>query len=331
MSTSKQILVLGGAGYIGSHTIDLLERSGYSIIVLDNLYSGHQQSLSENIHFERLDISKNNLSDISDKYGEISGIIHFASFIEVGESMKDPYKYITNNIDRSTDVMEFMKDSRIRNIVFSSSAAVYGKDYTDNLKETYIKKPINVYGFSKSVVEDLLSFYDEIYGIKSVSLRYFNASGASHFKNIGEDHPNESHLIPLIIKTALGLREKIMIYGDDYNTPDGTCIRDYVHVDDLAQAHLLSLEYLINGGESEIFNLGGSRGYSVKEIIDTTQKVTKLKVNREITQRREGDPDILVADYSKIQKKLHWKPQYGIDDIIQTAFNWHKNNPKGFE
>ena len=331
MRTSGQILVLGGSGYIGSHTIELLERSGYSIIVLDNLYSGHRKSLSENIHFEKKDISASNLSDISDKYGEISGIIHFASFIEVGESMKNPYKYITNNIDRSVDVMEFMKDKRIRNIVFSSSAAVYGKDYTDNLKEIYVKKPINVYGFSKSVVEDLLSFYDEIYGIKSVSLRYFNASGASHFKNIGEDHPNESHLIPLIIKTALGLREKIMIYGDDYNTPDGTCIRDYVHVDDLAQAHLLSLEYLINGGESEIFNLGGSRGYSVKEIIDTTQKVTKLKVNREITQRREGDPDILVADYSKIQKKLHWKPQYGIDDIIQTAFNWHKNNPKGFE
>ena len=331
MSTSKQILVLGGAGYIGSHTIDLLERSGYSIIVLDNLYSGHQQSLSENIHFERLDISKNNLSDISDKYGEISGIIHFASFIEVGESMKDPYKYITNNIDRSTDVMEFMKDSRIRNIVFSSSAAVYGKDYTDNLKETYIKKPINVYGFSKSVVEDLLSFYDEIYGIKSVSLRYFNASGASHFKNIGEDHPNESHLIPLIIKTALGLRDKIMIYGDDYDTPDGTCIRDYVHVDDLARAHLLSLKYLTNGGDSEVFNLGGSRGYSVKEIIDTTELITKLKVKREITHRRDGDPDILVADYNKIQKKLHWDPQYGIDDIIQTSFNWHKNNPNGFE
>jgi UDP-glucose 4-epimerase len=330
MSTSKQILVLGGAGYIGSHTIDLLERSGYSIIVLDNLYSGHKKSLSKNIQFEKNDISKNNLSDISDKYGEISGIIHFASFIEVGESMKDPYKYISNNIDRSTDVMEFMKNRGIRNIVFSSSAAVYGKDYKDKLKESYIKKPINVYGYTKSVVEDLLSFYDEIYGIKSISLRYFNASGASHFKNIGEDHPNETHLIPLIIKTALGLREKIMIYGDDYNTPDGTCIRDYIHVDDLAQAHLLSLEHLINGGDSDVFNLGGSRGYSVKEIIETTQNITNLHVNKEITQRREGDPDILIADYSKIQKKLKWEPKYEVDDIIQTAFNWHKNNPDGF-
>ena len=162
-------------------------------------------------------------------------------------------------------------------------------------------------------------------------MRYFNASGASHFKNIGEDHPNESHLIPLIIKTALGLRDKIMIYGDDYDTPDGTCIRDYVHVDDLARAHLLSLKYLTNGGDSEVFNLGGSRGYSVKEIIDTTELITKLKVKREITHRRDGDPDILVADYNKIQKKLHWDPQYGIDDIIQTSFNWHKNNPNGFE
>lgn len=244
--------------------------------------------------------------------------------------MRSPYKYIKNNIDTATLILEFMKDEGVKNIVFSSSAAVYGKDYSEKIKEDFSKNPINVYGFTKSAFEDILNFYSQIYGINYVSLRYFNASGASHFTNIGEDHPNETHLIPLILKTVQGKRDHVDIYGDDYKTKDGTCIRDYIHVDDLASAHLLSMEHIINGGESNIFNLGGSKGYSVKEIIDTTEKITGMKVNFKISKRREGDPDILIADYSKIKNILGWQPKFGIDDIIETAWKWHKNNPEGF-
>jgi UDP-glucose 4-epimerase len=329
--SNKQILILGGAGYIGSHTLNLLKRSNYDVIVIDNLYSGHEKALGDlKDRFIKGDISSKTLLQAKKNFGKIDGIIHFAGYIEVGESMRSPYKYIKNNIDTATLILEFMKDEGVKNIVFSSSAAVYGKDYSEKIKEDFSKNPINVYGFTKSAFEDILNFYSQIYGINYVSLRYFNASGASHFTNIGEDHPNETHLIPLILKTVQGKRDHVDIYGDDYKTKDGTCIRDYIHVDDLASAHLLSMEHIINGGESNIFNLGGSKGYSVKEIIDTTEKITGMKVNFKISKRREGDPDILIADYSKIKNILGWQPKFGIDDIIETAWKWHKNNPEGF-
>jgi UDP-glucose 4-epimerase len=326
----KNILVLGGAGYIGSHTVLMLEHRGYKVIVLDNLSSGHKQSLKNTNAILYIDeISKENLEKIAKEY-KIDGIIYFAGSIAVGESMINPSLYLHNNLFNGVLVLDFMKDQKIDKIVFSSSAAIYGIPKKVPIKEDDTKDPINVYGFSKAAYEDILRFYDQIFSIKSVSLRYFNAAGASSKENIGEDHKEETHLIPLILKTALGERDSIKIYGDTYKTSDGTCIRDYIHVDDLASAHILALEYLLNNGESDYFNLGNGSGYSVKEIITLSKKITGVDFRVEIEDKREGDPDILIADSSKIQKKLTWIPQFSIEDIIKSAWIWHKNNPDGF-
>jgi UDP-glucose 4-epimerase len=329
---NKQILVLGGAGYIGSHITERLSAKGYKVIVLDNLYSGHIKSidyLEDRVIIA--DITQKTLHEVHERFGKIDGIIHFAGYIEVGESMKNPYKYIQNNISRSAEILEFMKDADIKSLVFSSSAAVYGDKNKGKITERTRKKPINVYGLTKSVFEDILFHYDNIFGVKSICLRYFNAAGASHFRNIGEDHPNESHLIPLVLKTALGQRDTINIYGDDYNTPDGTCIRDYIHVDDLAEAHIFALETLMEKQQNHIFNLGVGRGYSIKEIIDISKKITKIDIPSKIADRRDGDPAILVADADLIFQKLGWKAKYDIKDIIKTAWNWHSKNPEGFK
>ncbi len=326
----KNILVLGGAGYIGSHTVLMLESRGYKAIVLDNLSSGHKQSLKNTNATIYIDeISKENLEKIAEKH-KIDGIIYFAGSIAVGESMSNPSLYLHNNLFNGVTILDFMKDKNINKMVFSSSAAVYGIPLKVPIFEDDRKSPINVYGFSKAAYEDILKFYDQIFGIKSVSLRYFNAAGASLKNNIGENHKEETHLIPLILKTALGQRESIKIYGDTYKTLDGTCIRDYIHVDDLAQAHILALEYLQNHGDSDYFNIGNGSGHSVKEIIDLSKKITNIDFKVEIEGKREGDPDILIASSSKIQKKLHWNPQFSIEDIIKSAWTWHKNNPNGF-
>ncbi len=326
----ENILVLGGAGYIGSHTVLMLDSIGYHVIVLDDLSSGHEQSLNNTNATLYIDkISKENLEKIAKKH-KIDGIIYFAGSIAVGESMIDPSLYLHNNLFSGVDVLDFMKNEKINKIVFSSSAAVYGVPNKIPIKEDDKKDPINVYGFSKAAYENILKFYDQIFGIKSVSLRYFNAAGASLKNNIGEDHKDETHLIPLILKTALGQRKSIKIYGDTYKTLDGTCIRDYIHVDDLAQAHILALEYLLNQGDSDYFNLGNGSGHSVKEIIQLSKKITGIDFKVDIEGKREGDPDILIASSLKIQKKLKWTPQFSIEEIIKSAWEWHKNNPNGF-
>ncbi len=327
---NKQILVLGGAGYIGSHVVERLYNKKYKIIILDNLYSGHIKAveyLKDRVVIG--DINRENLEKINKKFGKIDGIIHLAGYIEVGESMINPSKYVSNNITVPTEILDFMKDANIKSFVFSSSAAVYGNKDKE-IKENTQKNPINMYGLTKSVFEDILYFYDSIFGIKSISLRYFNASGASHFKNIGENHLNETHLIPLILKTALGQRDAINIYGDDYDTPDGTCIRDYIHVDDLAEAHVLAIDNLIEHRESHIFNLGVGEGYSVKKILDLSKEITGIDIPSKIMPRRSGDPAFLVANSELIQKEFGWRAQYDIKDIIETAWNWYKNNPEGF-
>ena len=319
----KKILVLGGAGYIGSHTTAKLKDEGFTPIVMDNLSSG-DKNIINGVKLYKLDINKKNLEFILAKEGLIDGIIHFAGLIQVKESMQNPSLYIQNNICISTQILDFMKDNQIKNIVFSSSAAVYGNPETIPIKETAKKDPINVYGLTKYTFERILEFYDEIFGIKSVSLRYFNAAGASQKYNIGEAHKIETHLIPLMIKNVLENKEFI-VYGDTYETSDGSCIRDYIHVDDLANAHILSIKYLEDKHKSNVFNLGLNNGYSIFEIIKKLEEVTGKKVNYKIGDKREGDPSILIADFSKAKNELSWEPKQSIEDILKSAYNWHTN------
>ncbi|MCL4392556.1 UDP-glucose 4-epimerase GalE [Patescibacteria group bacterium] len=319
----RKVLILGGAGYIGSVTSAQFKDRGYIPIVVDNLSQG-SKNIVKDVKLYRLDINKENLQYVFDKEGSIDGIIHFAGLIQVGESMKDPSLYIRSNICTGVDILDFMKENNIKNIVFSSSAGVYGNPRRVPIKEGDIKKPINVYGFTKYSYEKILKFYDQIFRIKSVSLRYFNAAGASDKYKIGETHKKETHLIPLIIKSILNNNE-FTVYGNTYDTKDGSCIRDYIHVNDLANAHVLALEYLISNKKSNIFNLGANKGYSIFEIIREVEKVTGEKVNFSIGDKREGDPSILIADFSKAKNTLLWEPKYSITDIISSAYSYHKN------
>ncbi len=321
----KRILVTGGAGYIGSHTSLLLKEKGYDVVVVDNLEKGHKESLNG----IKLEIGNLNdekfLEGIFSSY-KIDGVVHFAGYIEVGESMRDPLKYFKNNVCNGINLIKMMIKYGVDKIVFSSSAAVYGSPKEIPIKEDSEKRPTSYYGLSKLMFENILDACT-VYGIKNICLRYFNAAGAGF--GIGEDHNPETHLIPLVLKTALGQRESIKIFGDDYPTKDGTCIRDYIHVVDLAGAHLLALKALENGVTGK-YNVGTGKGYSVKEIIEIAKEVTGKDIKVEISKRREGDPPILIADPTKIMKELGWKPKFGIRDIIKSAWEWHKNNPYGF-
>ncbi|MDI6602223.1 MAG: UDP-glucose 4-epimerase GalE [Thermoanaerobacteraceae bacterium] len=315
------ILVTGGAGYIGSHTVRRLIKKGYDVVVYDNLTKGHEWAVKD---------SKLVVGDISDhdrvcnvikKYG-VDSVIHFAAYSLVGESMEDPQMYYINNVGGTMSLLKAMMDCGVKKIVFSSTAAVYGEPEEVPIKEESRLNPTNVYGRTKLIIENILKDYDMAYGLKYVSLRYFNAAGADDAGDIGEDHYPETHLIPLVLKTAKGERKDIKIYGTDYSTPDGTCIRDYIHVNDLADAHILALEYL-RENRSNVFNLGNGSGFSVKEVIDTAEKVTSRNIKRIETERRPGDPVVLIADSEKIKKVLGWKPQYTeLDKIIETAWRW---------
>ena len=325
------ILVCGGAGYIGSHTVRELLTAGEEVIIADNLSTGHKASINPAVKFYECDIrDKSALKKIFAE-NKIEAVFHFAAFIEAGESVKLPLKYFNNNVYGMQILLEAMTECGVDKIIFSSSAAVYGEPERIPIDEGDATFPVNPYGDSKLIMEIMMRRVSAAQGVRFVSLRYFNASGASVDGSIGEDHHPESHLIPLSLQVPLGKRDHITVFGTDYPTPDGTCIRDYIHVLDLANAHICALNYLRNGGESNFFNLGTGHGFSVKEIIDAAEKVTGLKIKTELGARRPGDPARLIASGEKARKILNWTPRFDdVEKIIATAWNWHKSHPQGY-
>ena len=324
---SKQtILVTGGAGYIGSHAVKALQQDNYEVLILDNLVYGHQD-IAETLGAELI-IGDTNDRALLDKLfsdRQITAVMHFAAYAYVGESVTNPAKYYRNNVVGTLTLLEAMITANIKSFVFSSTCASYGVPQQIPITEDHPQSPINSYGASKLMVERILQDFDIAYGLKSVVFRYFNASGADPDGAIGEDHDPETHLIPLILQAALGKRDAITVYGSDYPTDDGTCIRDYIHVNDLAAAHVLGLQYLLDGNQSEIFNLGNGNGFSVKEVIDAAQQVTGKSINVVMGDRRAGDPPALVGSSAKARKVLNWQPLYAdINLILQHAWQWHQ-------
>ncbi|EKQ51019.1 MULTISPECIES: UDP-glucose 4-epimerase GalE [unclassified Clostridium] len=326
------ILVCGGAGYIGSHTVHELIKQNKDVIIVDNLQSGHIKAVHPKAKFYKGDIRDSEFLDKVFSENNIEAIIHFAANSLVGESMVKPLLYFNNNVYGMQVLLESMVKHDIKNIVFSSTAAVYGEPKKIPICEDDETNPTNTYGETKLTMEKMMKWVNKANGINYVSLRYFNAAGALEDGSIGEDHSPESHLIPLILQVPLGKREAITVFGEDYDTPDGTCIRDYIHVLDLADAHIKAVEYLLNGNESNIFNLGNGVGFSVKEMIDSAKEATSEEINVVVGERRAGDPARLIASNEKAQKILGWTPKYtDVKAIIKTAWTWHKNNPNGFE
>jgi UDP-glucose-4-epimerase GalE len=327
----KDILVIGGAGYIGSYMCKYLAKHGYNPIVFDNLIYGHRQAVKWGPFIKASMSDSNLLGEIFEKY-EIVAVMHFAAFCYVGESVTEPAKYYRNNVSETINLLQAMIEKRVSNFIFSSTCATYGEPMEIPITEEHPQNPINPYGKSKLMVEQILDDFKNAYGLQSISLRYFNATGADPDGELGEDHRPETHLIPLILQTALGQRETINIFGDDYQTKDGTCIRDYIHIADLAQAHLLALERLLNGFDGERYNLGNGDGYSVKEVIEVARQVTEKQIPAKIVERRPGDPAVLIGSSEKIVNELGWKPQFAdLNTIIETAWKWHKSHPDGYQ
>ena len=325
------ILVCGGAGYIGSHTVFKLMENGEDIIVLDNFQTGHKAALNASVIHYEIDIRNAAMLEKIFTENKIEAVVHFAASSIVSESMQKPLDYFNNNVYGMQVLLEAMVKHKIDKIVFSSSAAIYGEPKRIPILESDQTEPTNAYGETKLTMEKMMKWVSRANDIRYVSLRYFNAAGAIDNGSIGEDHKCETHLIPLILQVPLGKRDHITIFGDDYDTPDGTCIRDYIHVDDLADAHILALKYLRNGGKSNIFNLGNGKGFSVKEIIAAAENATGQKIKIEIGTRRAGDPARLIASNDTAQKILGWQPKYtNIEEIIKTAWTWHKNHPNGY-
>ena len=316
------ILVTGGAGYIGSHTNKALHNAGYDTVVLDNLSKGYENFVKWG-NLENYDIGSGDIREVFEKY-DIDGVIHFAGFISVTESVEMPQKYLKNNYKNTLNLLKVMREYDVDKFIFSSTAAVYGNPEVIPITEDSKLKPINPYGHSKWLVEKALEREAAKGDFNYVALRYFNAAGCDFDGQIGEFHDPETHLIPLILDAAIGKRECIYIYGDDYDTPDGTCIRDYIHVNDLADAHIKAYEYLCKENKSNVFNLGNGKGFSVREVIDMCKKVTKCDFEVKVDERREGDPAVLVADSSKIQNELGWTPQYDLEQIVESAWKWHQ-------
>lgn len=324
------ILVTGGAGYIGSHTVLNFLNKGYEIVVIDNLENGHIETINTlkqigNIHFVKGDLR--NLDDVEAVFSnyQIDTVIHFAGFIQVEESVRNPEKYYKNNVLASINLFNTMVQHNVQKIVFSSSAAVYGEPVYTPIDEKHPKKPLNPYGENKSKVEEILKDYDAKYNLKSICLRYFNVAGADSLSRIGEWHEPETHLIPNILKSIFEKDKTFKIFGTDYDTFDGTCIRDYVNVEDLAEAHYLAYLYLKDNKKSEIFNLGTENGSSVKEVFETVEEITGKKINVEIKPRRLGDAAILLANSSKAKEILKWIPKHNLEDSIKTAYLWEKS------
>lgn len=325
------ILITGGAGYIGSHAVKYFQNQNEEIIIVDNLQSGHEYSILSN-NFYKLDIrDKEELNKVF-KNNNIEAVIHFAANSLVGESMEMPYEYYHNNVYGTLCLLDVMKENNVKKIVFSSTAATYGEPKNIPVTELDETKPTNTYGETKLAMERMMKWFDHAYGIKYVALRYFNAAGAHESGKIGESHFPETHLIPLILQVPLRKRDKIFIFGDDYPTKDGTCVRDYIHVMDLASAHYRALEYLRKGSQSDVFNLGNGNGYSVKEVIETTRKVTGHHIPAVVKERRLGDPATLIASSEKAKFVLDWKPEFNsLEKIIEDAWRWHNNNPDGYK
>lgn len=322
------ILVTGGAGYIGSHVNKVLNKQGYETVVLDNLSYGHDDFVKWGT-LERVDLS--NTREIRRVFQDYAfeAVLHFAAFAYVGESVENPQKYYLNNLRNTLNLLEVMLEFEVKKLVFSSTCATYGDPIEIPITEEHPQNPINPYGRGKLMVEQILRDYSQAYGVRYASLRYFNAAGADPDGEVGEMHNPETHLIPLILDAALGKREAIKIFGTDYPTEDGTCIRDYIHVTDLADAHIKALKYLENGGESDVFNLGNGNGFSVREVIEEARKVTGREIKAIETDRRPGDPPILVGSSEKAREILKWQPRfYDLSQIISTAWKWHENLKK---
>jgi UDP-glucose 4-epimerase len=325
------VLVAGGAGYIGSHTVIELLDQGEEVVVIDNLRQGHELAVVGGTFYQG-DISDEKvLEQIFTKH-DIEAVIHFAANSLVGESVQKPLEYYQNNVIATHTLVKKMIEHDIKKIVFSSTAATYGEPNQVPIQEDDLALPTNPYGETKLAIERLLKWCDQAYGLKSVCLRYFNAAGAHPDGEIGEDHQPESHLIPIILQVALGQREFISVFGEDYDTHDGSCVRDYIHVMDLANAHWLALKKLREGGDSSIYNLGNGQGFSVKEVIEVARKVTGIEIPAKIAPRRAGDPATLIASADKIKRELDWKPKYqDLQTIIETAWRWHKEHPQGYK
>ena len=328
MSTFKpRILVTGGAGYIGSHAALALKKAGYEVVVLDNLAYGHRELIEDVIKVELIvgDTNDRALLDQLFASHDIAAVMHFAAYIAVGESVKEPDKYYRNNVASTLNLLEAMLSAGINKFVFSSTCAVYGMPKEIPMTEDHPHDPLSPYAASKEMVERILADFDSALGLKSVAFRYFNASGAEPNGLLGEDHNPETHLIPLALLTALGKREHLYIFGTDYDTTDGTAVRDYIHVNDLAAAHVVGLEYLLAGGKSDIFNLGNGNGFSVKQVIETAREVTGLEISAIEQERRAGDAPILVGSSAKARQILGWQPKYAdLSKIINDAWQWHQ-------
>ncbi|MBE9117909.1 UDP-glucose 4-epimerase GalE [Lusitaniella coriacea LEGE 07157] len=325
--TKPTILVTGGAGYIGSHAVLALQRAGYGVVVLDNLVYGHREIAEKVLNVKLVvgDTGDRALLDNLFNTHNIAAVMHFAAYAYVGESVQTPDKYYRNNVVGTLTLLEAMLAAGLNKFVFSSTCATYGVPKTIPIPEDHTQNPINPYGMSKLMVEHILSDFDRAYDFRSVRFRYFNAAGADPTGQLGEDHNPETHLIPLTLFTALGRRESISIFGTDYPTPDGTCIRDYIHVSDLATAHVLGLEYLLQGGKTEVFNLGNGSGFSVKEVIETAREVTGEEIKAVEQERRPGDPPMLVGSAKKARKILNWNPEYpNVREILAHAWQWHQ-------
>ena len=325
----EKILVTGGAGYIGSFMVRHLKEKGFNVVIADNLSQGHIE-LVKGFDVREIDLvtEKEKLNELFEKE-KFSAVVHMAGFIQMGESFENPSKYFQNNLMAALNVMDAMVKNKVSNFIFSSSAGVYGNPESLPIREEDKKEPLNPYGETKYMIERMLEWYSKIYDLRFMSIRYFNAAGAALDGSIGEDHPDESHLIPLIIKAGLK-GEKFTIFGNDYKTKDGTCIRDYIHVLDLVETHEIALKKLLGGSESNYYNAGVGRGYSNKEVIEMVRKVTGLSINVDYGPRREGDADSLYASIDKIKKDFNWSPKYTLEDIIKTAYLWYKTHPEGY-
>lgn len=321
------ILVTGGAGYIGSHAVLALQDAGYEVVILDNLVYGHRELVETVLKVELIegDIGNRELLDQIFKSREFAAVMHFAAYAYVGESVSHPAKYYRNNVVGTLTLLEAMCDAGIKNFVFSSTCATYGVPEQIPVVENQRQQPINPYGMTKLMVEHILDDFDHAYGLKSVRFRYFNAAGADPEGRLGEDHSPETHILPLVLLTAMGKRESISVFGTDYDTPDGTCIRDYIHVTDLAQAHVLGLEYLLKGGNTDVFNLGNGQGFSIREVIEAARVVTGRPIAVTLADRRPGDPPILVGSGEKAKRILGWQPEYAdLKTILAHAWQWHQ-------
>jgi UDP-glucose 4-epimerase len=328
---SDTILVVGGAGYIGSHCLRELRRQGFKTLCYDNLTEGHSRAAgdTELIVGDLADGAK--LDDLFAKHA-IEAVFHFAANCYVGESCEHPEKYFFNNVANTLVLLRSMRRAKVNRFIFSSTAATFGNPVRPKIDESHPQEPINPYGRTKLMIEQILSDYHKAYGLQYVALRYFNAAGAAEGGEIGEDHDPETHLIPLVLKVPLGQRDSIKIFGSDYDTPDGTCVRDYIHIVDLADAHIRGLEFLRKGGASGGFNLGNGQGYSVKQVIKIAEEVTGKPIKAELVGRRAGDPAVLIADDTRAREILGWKQRYGdLKTIIGTAWEWQRTHPRGYE